>query len=116
MAMNSEFTPIVRRLCCLRGVSTLTGSGLAVEIGDWHRFTGSTIGAHLGLVPTESSPAGSGRRDRSGVDAEEGVGSRTFPDDPGPGARSRTGSSIPDRELDPGPCDDHSGDLVSITK
>ena len=46
---------MVRRLCCLRGVSTLTGFGLAVEIGDWHRFTGSTIGAYLGLVPTESS-------------------------------------------------------------
>jgi transposase len=55
MAANSEYTPVVRRLCCLRGVSTLTGFGLAVEIGDWHRFTGSTIGAYLGLVPTESS-------------------------------------------------------------
>ena len=42
-------------MCCLRGVSTLTGFGLAVEIGDWHRFTGCTIGAYLGLVPTESS-------------------------------------------------------------
>jgi len=55
MAMDSEYTPVVRRLGCLRGVSTLTGFGLAVEIGDWHRFTGSTIGAYLGLVPTESS-------------------------------------------------------------
>ena len=42
-------------MCCLRGVSTLTGFGLAVEIGDWHRFTGGSIGAYLGLVPTESS-------------------------------------------------------------
>ena len=25
MAADSEFTPVVRRLCCLRGVSTLTG-------------------------------------------------------------------------------------------
>ena len=55
MAFNSEFTPVVRRLCCLRGVATLTGFGLAVEIGDWDRFTGSTIGAYLGLVPTEFS-------------------------------------------------------------
>ena len=55
MAAASEFTPVVRRLCCLRGVSTLTGFGLAVEIGDWQRFTGPTIGAYLGLVPTESS-------------------------------------------------------------
>ncbi len=58
MAFNSEYTPVVRRLCCLRWVSTLTGFGLAVEIGDWHRFTGSTIGAYLGLVPTEFSSGG----------------------------------------------------------
>ena len=29
--------------------------GLAVEIGDWNRFTGRTIGAYLGLVPSENS-------------------------------------------------------------
>jgi len=46
---------VVGRLCCLRGVGTLTAFGLAVEIGDWRRFTGSTIGSYLGLVPTESS-------------------------------------------------------------
>ena len=55
MAAESEFTVVVDRLCCLRGISSLTGFGLAVEVGDWHRFTGSTIGAFLGLVPTESS-------------------------------------------------------------
>ena len=43
------------RLGCLRGVSTLTAFGLAVEVGDWDRLTGATIGAYLGLVPTESS-------------------------------------------------------------
>src|SRR3954467_11583303 len=45
----------VGRLCCLRGVSTLTATGLCVEVADWHRFTGSTIGAYLGLVPSEFS-------------------------------------------------------------
>lgn len=35
MAFDSEFTPVVDRLCCLRGVSTLTGFALTVEIGDW---------------------------------------------------------------------------------
>ena len=55
MAENSEYTPVVRRLGCLRGISTLTGFGLAVEIGDWTRFSGNTIGAFLGLVPTEHS-------------------------------------------------------------
>jgi transposase len=53
MAEDSEFTDLVHRLGCLRGISTLTGFGLAVEVGDWTRFTGSTIGAFLGLVPTE---------------------------------------------------------------
>ena len=55
MAANSEFTPLVRRLGCLRGVGDLTGLALAVEIGDWHRFTGATIGSFVGLVPSEYS-------------------------------------------------------------
>jgi len=45
----------VRRLGCLRGISTLTGFALAVEIGDWHRFTGNGIGSFVGLVPSEHS-------------------------------------------------------------
>jgi transposase len=59
MAADSEFTPVTTRLCCLRGVSTLTGFALAVELGDWTRFTGSSIGAYLGLVPGEHSSGGS---------------------------------------------------------
>jgi transposase len=55
MAQASEYTDVVHRISCLRGVSTLTGFGLAVEIGDWQRFTGATIGAFCGLVPTEHS-------------------------------------------------------------
>ena len=55
MAADSEYTPVVRRLGCLRGISTLTAFGLAVEVGDWDRLTGASIGAYLGLVPTESS-------------------------------------------------------------
>jgi transposase len=55
MAEDSDYTDLVHRLGCLRGISTLTGFGLAVEIGDWQRFTGATIGAFLGLVPTEHS-------------------------------------------------------------
>ena len=61
MANDSEFTAVVRKLCCLRGVSTLTGFALAVEIGNWDRFTGSSIGAYLGLVPCEHS-SGQSRR------------------------------------------------------
>jgi transposase len=59
MAADSMFTPVVTRLGCLRGVSTLTAFGLAVEIGDWQRLDGRSIGAYLGLVPTESSSGGS---------------------------------------------------------
>src|SRR3546814_1020110 len=55
MAADTEFTPLVRRLGCLRGVSTLTGFALAVEIGDWERFTGNSIGSFVGLVPSEFS-------------------------------------------------------------
>jgi transposase len=55
LAADSEFTPLVRRLACLRGVATLTAFALAVEIGDWHRFTGNSIGAFVGLVPSEYS-------------------------------------------------------------
>jgi transposase len=59
MAADSEFTPIVGRLGCLRGVSTLTGFALAVEIGEWDRFTGNTIGSFVGLVPSEYSSGAS---------------------------------------------------------
>jgi transposase len=59
LAADSEFTPVTRRRCCLRGISTLTGFALAVEIGDWDRFTGASIGAYLGLVPGEHSSGGS---------------------------------------------------------
>ena len=59
LAADSQFTPLVRRLGCLRGVSTLTAFALAVEIGDWHRFTGNTIGSFVGLVPSEQSSGAS---------------------------------------------------------
>ena len=59
MAAASQFTPVARRLGCLRGIGPLTGFALAVEIGDWHRFTGSTIGAFVGLTPSEYSSGSS---------------------------------------------------------
>ena len=59
MAADSEFTPLVHRLGCLRGIGPLTGFALAVEIGDWHRFTGNTIGSFIGLVPSEYSSGAS---------------------------------------------------------
>jgi Transposase IS116/IS110/IS902 family len=65
MAADSTFTPAVTRLGCLRGVSTLTAFGLAVEVGDFRRLSGRSIGAYLGLVPTESSSGRPARRGRS---------------------------------------------------
>jgi transposase len=59
LAAASEFTPVVQRLGCLRGIATLTGFALAVEIGDWHRFTGNSIGSFIGLVPSEHSSGAS---------------------------------------------------------
>ena len=55
MAADCEFTPLLHRLGCLRGIGTLTGFALAVEVGDWDRFTGKTIGSFIGLVPSEYS-------------------------------------------------------------
>jgi transposase len=55
MAADSPFTPVVDRLGCLRGVPTLTAISLAVEIGDWQRLSGRSIGAYLGMTPTEYS-------------------------------------------------------------
>ena len=54
MATEPRRADLVGRLGCLRGVGTLTAFALCVEIGDWHRLTGATIGAYLGLVPSES--------------------------------------------------------------
>jgi transposase len=59
MAADPAWAPVVARLGCLRGISTLTGFALAVEIGDWERFTGASIGAYLGLVPGEHSSGAS---------------------------------------------------------
>ena len=59
MAADSEFTDVVRRLSCLKGVSTLTAFAVAVEIGDWGRFTGNSIGSFVGLVPSEHSSGSS---------------------------------------------------------
>lgn len=63
MAGQERYAPTVGRLSCLRGVSTLTAFALCVEIGDWHRLRGGTIGAYLGLVPSESQ---SGQRHSRG--------------------------------------------------
>jgi transposase len=69
MAAEPAWAPLVGRLTCVRGVATLTAFALAVEIGDWDRFTGATIGAYLGLVPSEAS---SGSRRAQGAITKAG--------------------------------------------
>jgi transposase len=60
VAASPRFADPVNRLGCLRGISALTGLALTVEINDWSRFTGSSIGAYVGLVPCEYSSGNSG--------------------------------------------------------
>ncbi|HEY2936280.1 MAG TPA: IS110 family transposase [Gaiellaceae bacterium] len=62
-AAAPEYADTVARLCCLRGVSTLTALALTVELGDWQRFEPTSLGAFLGLVPSEAS---SGEQRRQG--------------------------------------------------
>jgi transposase len=59
MAADSVYTPVAQALGCLRRISTLTAFGLAVEIGDWNRFTDRSIAAFIRLVPSEHSSGGS---------------------------------------------------------
>jgi transposase len=55
MATESVFTPLVTRLGCLRGVSTLTAFGLAVELGDWH-ITASATAPELHCDAARTGP------------------------------------------------------------
>ena len=57
MAADPVWGGVVGRLSCLRGVSTLTAFGLAVEVGDWSRFTGSTSSESTRARYTRSSGA-----------------------------------------------------------
>src|SRR5437763_565102 len=63
LAAEPPFAETVGRLCCLRGVSTLTALALTVELGAWTRFRPQALGPFLGLTPSEDS---SGERRRQG--------------------------------------------------
>ena len=71
LAATPPYADVVARLCCLRGVSTLTALALTVELGDWRRFEPSSLGAFLGLVPSEHS---SGEQRRQGPITKTGNG------------------------------------------
>jgi transposase len=69
LAGEPPFVETVGRLCCLRGVSTLTALGLTVELGDWTRFRPQSLGPFLGLTPSEDS---TGERRRLGAITKTG--------------------------------------------
>jgi transposase len=71
LAERPDLAPVVGRLVCLRGVGVLSAVGLAAEIGDWRRLSGATIGAYLGLTPSESQ---SGARHSRGPITKTGNG------------------------------------------
>jgi transposase len=62
LAPECPWAETIARLCCLRGISTLTALGLCAEIGDWRRFEHpDSLAAYVGLVPSEHS-SGQSRR------------------------------------------------------
>jgi len=62
-AASPVIAPVVGRLGCLRGVSTLTAFGAATEIGDGRRFTGASIGG-CAAAGHGSTPAANPRHQR----------------------------------------------------
>ena len=51
---SAPFAQTAYRLCCFRGLATLSAVGLCCEVGDFHRFTKpARLSAFVGLVPTE---------------------------------------------------------------
>jgi transposase len=61
---GSPWEQTVGRLCCLRGIDTLSAVGLCCEIGDFTRFArAGQLMSFVGLVPSESS---TGERRRLG--------------------------------------------------
>jgi transposase len=94
LAHQPPWAVTVARLECIRGIATLTGFGLTVEIGDWHRFTGASIVAYLGLVPSESS---------SGGTRSHGPITKAATPTPGVAGRGRLAPPPPDQRAQPHP-------------
>jgi transposase len=56
LAPDCVWAETIARLCCLRGINTLTALGLCAEIGDRRRFDHpDAIANYVGLVPSEHS-------------------------------------------------------------
>ena len=60
---QSPLLPLVAALQCLRGIAFLSAAILAVEVGDFRRFSSAPqFMAYSGLVPSEHSSGASRRR------------------------------------------------------
>jgi transposase len=70
LAADSPWAQTVARLCCLRGIDTLSAVGLCAEIGDWERCErAGQLMSFLGVVPSENS---SGQTRRQGAITKSG--------------------------------------------
>ena len=70
IATSEPYAGPVRRLCCLRGIRTLSALTLLVEVGDFRRFpTAAGFMGFTGLVPSENS---SGERRQRGAITKTG--------------------------------------------
>jgi transposase len=63
IAGTQPYAAQVKKLSCLRGISTLTALALVAEVGDFRRFASPRqLMAYLGLVPREYSSGGKEKR------------------------------------------------------
>ena len=63
IASAEPYSAPVKKLACLRGISTLSALALVAEIGDFRRFQSPRqLMAYLGLVPREYSSGGKEKR------------------------------------------------------
>jgi transposase len=70
LALDSWAAETVARLRCLRGISTLSATGLTAEVCDFRRFVHPRLlSSYLGVVPSEDS---SGERRRQGAITKAG--------------------------------------------
>ena len=77
LAAEPPFAEIVGRLCCLRGVGTLTALALTVELGDWSRFRPQALGPFRGrdrLLPFDGLEGAEAGRDLTAAETSTGAG------------------------------------------
>jgi transposase len=70
LAAASPWAGVIARLRCLRGIDTLSATGLCAEVGEFERFEHpDLLASYLGLVPSENT---SGEKRRQGAITKAG--------------------------------------------